>query len=202
MPSITRSLLFVAAVTVLALSVFPVIAQVQPIVASNCGFLNMTCFGTETFTNLLYGPYPFILALINTALSLVGITAAAFIVYAGFLYISSTGDEDNSSRAKRQIIYALLGIFVAGTASLIVDVVISKEAAALIVSIRAVANAIISLLAVGATVYIIIAGVMYFSSTGDEDQASRAKMQIIYAIIGLVVIALSGVAVNLIILAL
>ena len=199
MAGVTRSLLFVAAITMLALSVFPVIAQVQPIIAPNCGFLGMNCTGGESFFGNI-GPY--LLTIIDTALTFIGVIATIYIVYAGFLYISSTGDEENSSRAKRQIIYAMLGIFVAGTASLIVDVVVNQETADLIVSIRGVANAILSLLAVGAAAYMIIAGVMYFSSTGDEDQASRAKMQIIYAMIGLIVIALSGVAVNLIILAL
>lgn len=196
MAGITKSLLFVGAITVLALSVFPVVAQVQPIIAPNCGFLGMQCTGGETFFGSIR---PYLEAIINTALTFIAIIATIYMVYAGFVYITSTGDEDNSSRAKRQIIYAMLGLFVAGTASLIVDVVVSQQTADLIISIREVANAILALLAVGASIYIIIAGVMYFSSTGDEDQASRAKMQIIYAMIGLIVIALSGVAVNFII---
>lgn len=196
MAGITKSLLFVGAITVLSLSVFPVVAQVQPIIAPNCGFLGMICQGDETFFGDIR---PYLETVINTALTFIAIIATIYMVYAGFVYITSTGDEDSSSRAKRQIIYAMLGLFVAGTASLIVDVVVSQQTADLIISIRAVANAILALLAIGASVYIIIAGVMYFSSTGDEDQASRAKMQIVYAMIGLVVISLSGVAVNLIV---
>jgi len=271
MAGITKSLLFVAATTVLALGIFPVMAQVQPIVAPNCGFLGMNCTGTETFgstispylleiinialaligiiasgflviagylyvtstgesdraerakNQIVYallglvvagaafilvnavvardaGPIQlYLLPFINMALSLVGIIATAFLVYAGYLYISSTGDEENSTRAKRQIFFALLGIFVAGTAGLIVNVVVFQETADLIISVRRVVNAVLTLLGIAAAAYILLGGVMYVSSTGDEDKSSRAKTQIIHALIGLVVIMLSAVAVNLII---
>lgn len=136
---------------------------------------------------------------VNVALSLVGIIATIFLIYSGYLYISSTGDEDKSTQARRQIFFALLGIFVAGAAELIVAVVAEQETAYLIVRIRSVVNAILTILGIAAAIYVIIGGVMYITSTGDEDKSSRAKMQIIYAGVGLVVIILSAVAVNLII---
>jgi threonine/homoserine/homoserine lactone efflux protein len=196
MAGITRSLIFVAATTVLALSVFPVMAQVRPIIAPDCGFLGISCTGNETFSGNI-GPY--LQELINIALTLISITAAAFLVYAGFLYITSTGDEDNSSRAKRQIFYALLGIFVAGASMLIVNVVAEQRTGDLVRSITSVVNAVLTILGVAAAIYVIVGGVLYITSTGDQDKSSRAKMQIIYAVSGLIIVILSGVAVNLII---
>ncbi len=271
MASIAKSLFFVATITILALSVFPVIAQVQPIIAPDCGFLGMNCTGGETFGGnfapfmltlinvalgligtistafIVIGGYLYVtstgdehkaeraknqiiyailglvvaggaFALVNTvttvtstplvfylvpyvlmALSLVSIIAAIYLVYAGYLYITSTGDEENSARAKRQIVYAMLGMFIASSALVIVNVIASRDATGLIVNIRSVVNTLLTILGVAAAVYIIIAGAMYITSTGDQDKSARAKMQIVYALIGIVVIILSAVAVNLIV---
>jgi len=47
-----------------------------------------------------------------------------------------------------------------------------------------------------AVLFIIIGGVRYIVSAGDEDAAEKAKRMILYAIIGLIIIILSFVIVN------
>lgn len=199
MPNIHRTLLFVASIIVLSLLVFPVFAQVAPIIAPNCGFPSMVCTGGESFFGPAQSVESFVLVFIYIALGFVGLIAVIYIIYAGFKYISSRGDEEASASAKRQIIYALLGLFVAGTAFLIVNVVISRSATLLIIDIRDVINALLSLVAIVAVIYVIIGGVMYLISQGDQDKAARAKMQIIYALIGIAIVAISAVLVNFII---
>lgn len=136
---------------------------------------------------------------LDVLLTLVGIVAAIFLLYAGFKYISSRGDEGEAEQAKNQIVYAVIGIIVAGLAEIIATAVLNVDASALVADIHRIVTAFLILVSTVAAAYMLIAGVMYLTSQGDEEQARRAKMQIVYAAIGLFVIILSGVLVNFVI---
>ena len=49
----------------------------------------------------------------NWLLYIVIALAVIFIIYAGFLYLTSGGDEDKTKAAKNYIIYAIIGIAIA-----------------------------------------------------------------------------------------
>jgi hypothetical protein len=66
-------------------------------------------------------------------------------------------------------------------------------------AIQFIVSALLTLAALVAAVYLILGGIKYITSSGDEDKAGEAKQQILFALIGLVVIGLSVVAVNFII---
>jgi len=66
----------------------------------------------------------------------------------------------------------------------------------LVDSIIAVINALLVLAAIAAVVFMIIGGVRYVTSQGDEDAVEQAKNTVIYAIIGIIVIILAAVIVN------
>ena len=57
-------------------------------------------------------------------------------------------------------------------------------------------NPLLALAAIVFTAALVYGGAMYIMSTGDESQAHKAKLIIIYAILGLVIIGLAGIAVN------
>lgn len=61
-----------------------------------------------------------------------------------------------------------------------------------------VINFILKLIAILAVLFLVIAGVMYITSLGDENRAGRAKRMILYVVIGLVIIVLSQLIVNLV----
>ena len=65
-----------------------------------------------------------ILFIINFVLVLVGVLALAFLVYGGFKYITSRGDETEVEGAKSIITNAIIGIVVIGIAAAIVNFVI------------------------------------------------------------------------------
>ena len=71
----------------------------------------------------------------------------------------------------------------------------------LISAITKIVNALLTLAAVIAAIFVIIGGVRYITAQGDEDAIEAAKNTVIYAVIGVVVIALSAVIVNFIIVA-
>lgn len=60
-------------------------------------------------------------------------------------------------------------------------------------------NGLLIVAALAAVVFIIIGGIQYIFSTGEEDKAEAAKNTIIFAIIGLIVIGLAAALVNFVI---
>jgi len=58
-------------------------------------------------------------------LAIVTIVAVAAIIWGGFVYITSAGDEEKARKAKSVIFYAILGLIILGAAAIIVNVVIS-----------------------------------------------------------------------------
>jgi len=63
--------------------------------------------------------------IVNGVLGLTAIVAVAFIVYGGFLYITSQGDQQQIEAGKKAIIGAVLGIIVVGLAYVVVKFVIT-----------------------------------------------------------------------------
>jgi len=63
-------------------------------------------------------------------------------------------------------------------------------------AIRNIVNALLILVAIIAVIFVIIGGVRYITSSGDEDASAAAKNTIIFALVGLVIIGLSIVIVN------
>jgi len=151
-----------------------------------------------------------IINVVNAILTLVGIAAAIFLVYAGVKYISSTGDEEEAGQAKRQIVYAIIGLTVVGLSVAIANLIITPLGGYLALpfagtyagtveeGIRNVVNALLGLVGIAAAIFLVYAGVKYITSQGDEEVLRTAKTQIIYALIGLVVIGLSAVIVNIV----
>ena len=57
-------------------------------------------------------------------------------------------------------------------------------------------NALLVLAAIAATVYIIISGVRYMASQGDERELEQARRSLIYGVIGIIIVLLAVVIVN------
>ncbi|MDP3685910.1 MAG: pilin [bacterium] len=70
------------------------------------------------------GELPSLIAqIVKISLLLVGVVALGFVVYGGFRYITSRGDEREVEEAKNTITYAVVGIIVIGLAYAIIDFV-------------------------------------------------------------------------------
>lgn len=62
---------------------------------------------------------------IQLILSLTGIVAVAFLVYGGFVYMTSGGNEDNAERGKKTVTNAIIGLVIIILSYSIVTVVIN-----------------------------------------------------------------------------
>jgi len=72
--------------------------------------------------------------IINWFLLFLGLIATGFLIYGGFLYVTSAGNDENVKKAKNLIIYAAVGIIVIILAAVVVnallDLVIDSSTAA------------------------------------------------------------------------
>ncbi len=66
------------------------------------------------------------LALADILLYIVGLVSVAYIMYAGFLYITSSGEPERTKNAKDTMLNALIGLVIAIIASTIVAFIGSK----------------------------------------------------------------------------
>lgn len=72
----------------------------------------------------------------------------------------------------------------------------NEDTKSLNITIVNIVNALLVLMGVVASIYLVLGGVRYVISEGDEKQTEKAKNTIIAAIIGIIVIGLSAVIVN------
>jgi len=68
----------------------------------------------------------------------------------------------------------------------------------LVPALRTLVNTLLTVVGVIAAIFIVIGGVRYIFSQGDDDAQVQARNTIIYALVGLFVIIISGVLVNLV----
>lgn len=66
------------------------------------------------------------LGVVDILLRIAGLVAIGFIVYGGFLFITSQGESEGLKRAKNTIINALIGLTIAITASGLVSFIAGK----------------------------------------------------------------------------
>lgn len=64
--------------------------------------------------------------IINIFSIIVGITAVIMIVYAGFRYVTSGGNQESVKSAKQTLIYALIGLVIVALAQVIVKFVLHQ----------------------------------------------------------------------------
>ncbi|HLC49042.1 MAG TPA: hypothetical protein VJI96_01510 [Candidatus Andersenbacteria bacterium] len=69
----------------------------------------------------------------------------------------------------------------------------------LIPAVLNIVNGLLVVASIAAAIYLVLGGIRYITSQGEEDQTEQAKSTILYALIGLIVIGLSAALVNFIV---
>jgi ABC-type Na+ efflux pump permease subunit len=70
-----------------------------------------------------------VLKMVNWVLLFLGLIATGFLIYGGFLYITSAGNDENINKAKKLIMYAAIGIIVILIASVLVNALVDMVSA-------------------------------------------------------------------------
>lgn len=147
-----------------------------------------------------------ILSLLFVVLSFMALAALVVIVIAGIYLILSLGDEGQKDKAKKIIGYAIGGLIVIALAAAIVGIVITATNGGSLFGplpawptgtdpravILGVLLGILLFMGLAAVVVIVIAGIMLVFSLGNESTLDQVKRIILYAVSGLIIIALAA----------
>lgn len=140
------------------------------------------------------------LNVIQMALMLVGYISVGYVLYGGFLLMTSRGKSDEIAEGQVTIRNAVVGLVISFGSVPIVNFIsdnikgtATNDFGVPIIDSNALAGNILGMvyMAAGiiAVITIIIAGYMYTISGGNPSEVEKSKNTILYAVIGLIVIA-------------
>lgn len=145
-----------------------------------------------------------VLNIIEIAVQVVGYLAIFYIIYGGFRYITSAGAPEAHAAAMKSILNAVIGLAIAISAIAIVRLMArfilgnaSSETGVLVNTPAEILNAVLNtayfIAGAVAVVVIIVSGFNFVTSSGNAQKVAKARMGILYAVIGLVVIIFASV---------
>lgn len=129
-----------------------------------------------------------------------------YVIYGGYLYIMSSGEPAKIAAGKKTLVHAFIGLAIVLLAHIIVNSIrIALGADFSVDCVRGqcgnnptdmVSSAIqwvIAMAGIVCVVFIVYGGVGYMTSSGDPGKLQKARQSIIYACIGLIIVALAEV---------
>lgn len=95
----------ITSLALMLVTVMPVYGQGFISPTDNPGAISAATGGTGSFRQLA-------LTIVNWLLSFLGLIAVVMIIYGGFLYVTAAGNDEKINKAKKIIMYAIVGIVV------------------------------------------------------------------------------------------
>ena len=132
-----------------------------------------------------------------------GAAAVLVLIVRGFMLIASAGNEEDIGKAKKQVIYALVGLVVVGLSEIVVRGFIFPANGSQLPStqvgmhiIVSITNFLVSFIAIGAFLMLFYGGYSYVVSGGNEEVQAKVKKIIFGAVMALVLAMGAFAAVN------
>lgn len=134
--------------------------------------------------------------------------AVGYIIYGGYLYILSNGDPGKVATGKKALTQAFIGLAIVMLANVILNTIrialggvslaenCTVEGACVSNVDQMVIGAInwvISVVGVVSAIFVVYGGISYMTSAGDPGKLKKAKDTILYACIGLIIVALAWI---------
>lgn len=139
---------------------------------------------------------------IEIVMVIIGYIAVFFILYGGFQFIANNGSSATVEKGTKTILNAVIGLAISLSAVAILNFVfgaVGVEGGRPALSgadlLQSILNTTYFIGGVIAVIIIIIAGITYATSAGDSSKITKAKNQILYSIIGIILI-LSAFAIS------
>lgn len=117
--NIFRAMIFTFTVVGILLLVFPVAAQITQF--DDCDQLGIQCGQGGSVEYIV----TVITNVVNILLAIIGLIAAIFVIWGGFQYITSGGDEGKAESGKKTILYAIVGLLIIGLSAAIINFVVT-----------------------------------------------------------------------------
>lgn len=127
-----------------------------------------------------------------------------FVIYGGYLYMLSNGDPGKVATGKKTLIQAFIGLAIVMSAHLIMDSIrvallgggsfsncASKGCVDPNTLITESIQWTIGVAGVVAAIFVVAGGIGYMTSAGDPSKTQKAKNTLLYALIGLAIVALA-----------
>ncbi len=118
------------------------------------------------------------------------------IVYQGVQFVLSSGEPTKVSKARTAILYALVGLAVSLSATVVSSVIIEKmssvsDTSPIVEIVTTVTNIVSWAGGAIAVVFLVLSAFKFVSSGGNPDKIKSARNTILYSVIGLIVIVIS-----------
>ncbi len=129
-----------------------------------------------------------------------------YVIYGGYLYITSAGEAAKTVKGKKTLSQAFIGLAIVMSASIIMsgirialvggsgnigDCVSSGGCVTPDIMITNLIEWVIGIAGIVSVAFVVYGGIMYVTSAGDTGKLKKAKDMIVYALIGLVIVALA-----------
>lgn len=131
----------------------------------------------------------------------IAILCVVFIVIGGIMYMTASGDEKRVEKAKTTMTASIVGFALAVGAPMLLNEIYtifgrdrSWPSLTLREVVSAVLNLLLSIIGILAIITLVVGGIMYMTSAGEEDRINKAKSIVTYSIIGIAV-ALAGLVI-------
>lgn len=127
---------------------------------------------------------------------ILGALSLLFVVIGGLRYTISSGDPQNTQKARETIIYALVGLFISISAFTITNYVLNNVRVDEVGEgglvgpngiLTIATQQIVYITGVVSVIMVIYGGIKYIVSGGDSNGTKTARDTILYALIGLVI---------------
>jgi hypothetical protein len=146
-------------------------------------------------------------SVLNALQGVIVVISIVFIIVGAILYITSAGDEKRIEMAKKAITASLVGLAIGIAAPTLLkeiytilgakDIPGEVSGAKSIAEIAfSVLNFLLSIVGVLAIIMLVVGGIMYLTSAGDEDRIDDGKKIFKYALLGIVIALASLVLVK------
>ncbi len=152
-----------------------------------------------------------IIIIINAVLSFLGLIFLALIIYGGYMWMFSGGNEQNIEKAKKILTNSTIGVAVVLASTAISQLVINTinngnmDVSDWMNSNRSVGDIIVAIINIALGVFgvlftgmIIYSGYVWMFSGGNEEKVAKARKMLISSVVGAVIIMMSFAIVQLV----
>lgn len=126
-----------------------------------------------------------------------------YVIYGGYLYMFSDGDPTKAISGKKTLLHAFIGLAIVLSANIILSSIriallgnsqlTTVDSATASTMVTNLIQWVVGIAGVVAAIFLVIGGISYATSAGDSNKLQKAKNTIMYALIGLAIVALAEI---------
>ncbi len=172
---------------------------------ANCEIISPQKTGDETGISLFV--WRIVLNIIEIVLQVIGYIAAFYIIYGGFIYMTSNGSPDRATAGVHTIVNSSIGLVLGLSAiaikNLIWEILAGSSSTTVagfknihtltgVQVLGAVLQTVYFITGAVAVIVVVVAGLTYVTANRNPANVTKAKRMLTYGIVGLIVVAVAS----------